>query len=667
MAREMLLRPPRERRRPVLRRKALIVSTLLMIALLGVIAMATVATALSIRRHFEDGRRLLVTAQSALLAGKADRAAADFESARQAFLRAQGEPGNVLLRVEGALPFVGRTPDALVSLSRIGAQVAEGGADVARGVERLPHGLSSLGLVDGRIQLDSLRSLAPYVRRARASLDSAARVTTRLPNSWVIGRVAEARDLVRERLARALPLVRSADALLSSLPRFAGQGRAARYFVAAQNSSELRGTGGLLGNYAILTIREGHISIGRFKDISDLPDLPAAKAPSPSKDFDDLYGPFGGGGFWPNINMTPDAPTAATLIEQMYQRVADQRLDGTIFFDLQGLTDLLRATGPVQSKRLGYTFTAQNVVKYVATAAYLRAPVPRPFSEGPRLVAETVWNRFLSGTDSEKALRALVTAAAKGHLVLHGVDPQVQAAFRLAGVAGDFGGGDTDFFGVAHSNAAANKVDFYLRQELSYQVRLQPNGRAEAVASTTIINRAPVGARPGYVFGPSSKVIINGRHLEPGEDRTWTQFYCAQGCRLARALVEREDTILESHRELGLPVYAGFFEVKPSRSRKVDLSLQLPSAWEGDRTVGSYRLRVQAQPSLATAGTVTIRAPDGMRIVWTSVPMQVESGMATWRGSLEGARDFEVRFQRSWFSRIRTRVWSFLSKPVIHL
>ncbi len=667
MARAALLRPPRARHRPARRRRLLLASAILIFAVLLAMAMVTVATGLSIRRHFEDGRRLLATAQSALLAGDAERAASDFGSARQTFAQAQDEPGNVLLRVEGLLPFLGRTPDALLSLSRIGTQSARAGADVARGMEQLPRGLSSLGLVGGQIQLDSLRSLAPYVRRARLSLDGVAREAARLPDSWVIGPVGEARDLVRERLAQAVPLARSADALLSSLPRFAGEGHEARYFVAAQNSAELRGTGGLIGNYAILTIRDGRISLGPFRDITSLRNVPAQKAPTPSKEFTELYGPFGGGGFWQNLNMTPDAPTAATLIEQLYERVQGEKLDGTIFFDLQGLTDLLRATGPVRSKPLRYTFTPGNVVWYVATAAYATSRVPRAFSEGPRLVADAIWSRFLSATNPEKALRALVGAAVRGHLILHGRDPRLQAALRLAGAAGVFGSHSGDFLGIAHSNAAANKVDFYLRQNVTYDVRLGPDGGAKAEATTTLLNTAPSGAPPSYSLGPFRSLRINGRLLEPGEDRTWTQFYCGSGCRLTKATEDGQHMMLESHSDVGLPVYAGFIDVKPSRSRQVALSLDLPHAWQGDRAAGSYHLRVQGQPALATTVSVTVRAPRGMNVAWTSVPMKVDGSVATWRGPVGGARDFEVRFQRGFFGRVWARVRSFLSKPVIHL
>jgi hypothetical protein len=638
----------------------------LVLVVLGAIAIATIATALSVRRHFDEGRRLLVSAQASLLAGKIDRAVADFDSARRSFRQAEHEPGAVLLRLEGLAPFLGRTPRALVSLSRVGTQVSTAGTDVARALAKLPDGLSSLGLEKGRIPLDSLRSLAPSVHGARAALDVAAGDAARLPDSWVIGPVANARDLVRKRLSEATRLARSADALLTSLPTFAGEGREARYFVAAQNSAELRGTGGLIGNYAILTIRDGLMNLGPFHDVQDLPNLPPDKAPAPSKDFTKLYGAFGGGGFWLNINMTPDAATAGTAIEQLYGRVTGQRLDGTIFFDLAGLSDLLRATGPVKSKLLGFTFTADNVVRYVATAGYLKAPIDHPFEQGPRLVADAVWDRFFFA-EPEKALRALIGAAANGHLVLHGTDPGLETAFRLAGVSGGFGTRTGDFFGVVHSNAAGNKVDFFLRQGLGYDVRLGPNGTAQALATATIRNTVPKGVRPGYAYGPLKGLLVDGRPLEPGEDRTWTQFYCGRGCRLVTSKLDGTNLGLEARREFGLPAYASFLEVKPSQGRRIELGLQLDDAWQGDRAGGTYRLRIQGQPSLPTTATVTIRVPEGMGVAWTSVPMRVEGGVATWRGSLQGSKDLEVRFQRGFFGRVWVRMWSFLSKPVIHL
>jgi hypothetical protein len=639
--------------------------------LLALIALAllSVFPALSLRDRVERGREMLVKAQSALVKGDAKTAVADFAQARAEFDAAAGQSGNVLIRAGGLVPFLGRTPDALLSLAEIGRNVSQAGLEVSRGLESLPLGLSSLGLSDGRIPIGALRSLGPAVHRARSLLDVADAAARRLPDSWLPGPVGDARDVVRAQLVNAVPLARAADALIRELPSLAGADGPKRYFVAAQNTAELRGTGGLIGNYAILTIANGHLSLGPFRDVWDLPTLPAVDAPSAGAEFDRLYGQFGGGGYWLNINMTPDAPTAATLIEGLYPKVTGQHLDGVIFFDLGGLADLLAATGPVRVDALGHTFTTDNVVEYVATAGYLDSHLTDPFKDGPRLVAEAVWKHFLATTEPQSALRALVQAATGGHLIVHSTDPSVQAALRLAGVAGVFGpdGSGADFFGVSLSNAAGNKVDYYLRQNLAYSVTLEPGGTVRADVSALFANTAPAGRQPSYQLGPYPGVKVGGRPLVAGEHLSWAQFLCADGCRLLTSTDGTGAFPLGAFRDAGMPAFAGVLDVKPQRTEALNLSLERPLAWEGDAAAGSYRLMLQGQPALATNATVTIRAPSGTSIVWTSVPMEVHGGMASWQGLLGSKQMFEVRFQKGLVGRAWTRVWGFLSKPVVRL
>jgi hypothetical protein len=624
--------------------------------------------AFAIRRQFEEGRDHLTSAQASLLAGDVDAAAASFATARAAFRDAGSHPLGFLLRLEGHLPFVGRTPDALLSLATIGETIAAAGEGVARDLVALPGGLSSLGLRDGRIPIEELRSLAPSVNKARVALDAAAGLAARLPDTWLLGPVAEARDLVRSRLAEAVSLAGSADSLLASLPAFAGEDAPRRYFVAVQNSAELRGTGGLIGNYSILTLDRGRMSLSPFRDTGSLANLPASAVPSPSPEFTEMYGPFGGAGFWLNLNMTPDAPTAAGMIEALYERVEGIRLNGTIFFDLHGLAQMLEVTGPVRIGPLGVTVDSESVLGYVATAAYLDSTITNPFSRGPRLIADAIWGRFLAGTDSEAGLRSLVEMAARGHLVLHSADSAVQAAFGAAGVAGEFTAGRGDFFGVVLNNAAANKVDYYLRERVRYEVTLGSKGTATATATVVLTNEAPAGQPPSYPLGPSDAARASGLDLVPGENRSWAAAYCPSRCRLASVRLDGGEVILEKHREQGLTAFAGFVNVEPQTSTQLRLALELEDVWEGDRTGGVYRLRLQGQPLATQAmATLVVRAPDGMDVVWTSVPMDVAGGRAAWSGRIGPRDDLVVRFTKPFPARVWTRIWDFLSTPVIRL
>jgi hypothetical protein len=660
----------RWRSRPRVRRLAWWGGGLALAALIGA---ASLAAANEVRRDLNAGRGRLVQAERSLLAGDIDAATRDFTLARRDFARAEHHPANLLLKAEAIVPFAGRTPGAVLSLASIGQELAGDGVQLSRAVAALPQGLSSLGPVNGRIPIETLQSLGPVMHRTLASLVALQRRADRLPDSFVLGQVAQARELVRAKLDQAVPLARSADALLASLPTFAGVDHPRHYFLAAQNTAELRGTGGLIGNYAILTLDDGRMSLGPFRDTGLLRNLPASKAPSPSADFEDLYGPFGGAGFWLNVNMTPDAPTAATMIERLYQQVEGTPVDGAIFFDLQGLSDLLRTTGPVRVPALHTTLTSSSVVPFVSTAAYLEGDVPNAFQEGPRLVAEAVWNRFLAVGDAKATLEALVRSASAGHLMLHATDPSLERAFRLAGVAGAFGpdasatgAADRDFFALVLSNAAGNKVDAYLQQDVRYEVVLDPNGGSSATATVKLTNGAPAGSAPSYALGPYPGLTVDGRALAPGEDRSWAQFYCAGGCDLTGSTQDGKDVGLEAHRELGLPVFASFLDVSPRSSTELRLGLHRQKGWDGDATGGVYRLRLQGQATIRpTTVTLEIHAPPGMQIVWTNVPMTVRGGVATWRGTLGTARDFEVRFHRPFVSRVWTRIRLFLDQPAI--
>jgi hypothetical protein len=649
--------PPRRRR--WLRR-----TIVLAVAGMFVLALASVIPALAMKSDLERGKAELTQGERLLLAGNVDAAASAFGRAQAAFDSARTEPGSFLLRVDGWVPLLGRTPDALRSLTRIGGEISSAGAAVANRVADLPGGLEALGPKDGRLPIETLSSLAPVMDRARADLARAQGEAARLPDSWVLGPVAEARDLLRQKLERAVPLIRAADALVHQLPAFAGLDGPVRYFVAPQNLAEARGTGGLIGNYSILTIDRGRFSFGDFSSVSVLPNLPASEAPAATP----LYDAFGGGGFWLNLNMTPDAPSAASMIESLYQRVEGTRLDGTVFVDLQALAAMLEVTGPVHIKEFDATISAENVVQFVATAKYLDLPWEvtgvRRETLGPRLVAEAVLGRFFSLANGQGAIRTLVSAAANGHILLHSAHKEVQAAFREAGVAGGFvPPAGSDLFGVITDNAAANKVDYYMQRDMRYAVTLGPNGTGTARADVTFRNLAPKTSQASYSLGPNA-----GTGLDPGENRSWTAFYCPASCRLTGATENGSPLELPYYQDLGLSMHARFLQVKAGQAERVGLSLQLGKAWTGDVASGTYELRLQGQPSVrAITATAVIEAPPGMRITWTSVPMRIDGSRATWHGVLLPNQDLTVRFGKPALLGAWSRFWHALGRPAVRI
>ncbi len=650
-------RPPKPRRRRRRRWPRVLLLALGLVVLVGAVS---VAVALGVRSHLERARSDLTVAQDALLGGNVAKARTAFDLASREFRAAGSQHGGFLLRAEQHLPLVDRTPRVLIGLTVIGVEVSDAGAGVAAQLAALPGGLAALGPKDGRLPIEALQRLGPVVHQAAQIIAAAKAKADALPASWVPGPVSAASDAVRSKLDHAAPLALAADALLRELPAFAGQDGVRRYFIAPQNVSESRGTGGLIGNFSILTIDHGRMSFSPTSDISALPDASSPAGLDPSAEFSRIYDTFGGAGFWLNINMTPDAPTASAAVEALYQRDTGSRLDGVILVDLDALSNMLTATGPIPVPRLHTTLTAGNVVGFVAKAAYLNLP-GNAFTLGPRLVAEAVLHRFFTAAPPLKALRALVGAAANGHIMVDPADPRQQAAFRLAGVTGDYRAPATgDFFGAVTSNAAGNKVDYDVDRSIRDEVYLQSNGAAREDTELELVNHVPAGSAGSYVLGP-----YPGSKLGPGVDQLWTAFYCTTYCHLDQALQDGEPLPMGRYQEHGLSLYANFVRIDPQQTRTLALTLDSPNVWQGDRTGGEYHLHVPGQATgHRVAATVVVHAPDGMRVAWTSVPMRVSGDTATWHGLLGVGQDFAVRFHRPFVPRVLERVWQFLSKPI---
>jgi hypothetical protein len=58
---------------------------------------------------------------------------------------------------------------------------------------------------------------------------------------------------------------------------------------------------------------------------------------------------------------------------------------------------------------------------------------------------------------------------------------------------------------------------------------------------------------------------------------------------------------------------------------------------------------------------VTIHAPSGTHVVWTSEPMTIDGDVATWTGTPAAAVDLSVRFEAS----LPLRIVRDLTRPIL--
>ncbi len=642
------LNPPRRRRWPVV--------VLGLAVLLLLVLMAAGVAMLGVRADLDRGQQRLGDARRALASGNLDDAAERFASARSSFDAAADRTDGLPARAGSWIPFLGNNVDAGAALAAAGGEAARAGQLLASAFEALPDGLGSLAPSDGTLPLDTIASLMPPVADASTHADAALQAVEGAPSSFLLGPVAQARFTALDELGDAVRALDAAELLLGELPAFAGGDGPRRYLVASENPAELRGTGGIWGAYAVLTLDEGAPSFSRVQTISGLPDVDGTDVAAPSPDYDRNYAQFGGAGSWQNLNMTPDFPTAARAALGAYEVGTGMRLDGLIAADPFALEAMLRITGPSSLPGTEIQLSADDVVAFTTNEAYSRFEGPTERKELLGTVAIDVFERFLDLEGKGIArIRALAAAMSEGHLKIATNDEAFERALEVAGADGGLrtrtGG---DLLAVHVNNAAGNKIDYYATRSLSHRVELGGDGEAVSTTSITIANGAPASGQPRYVLGP----FVEG--LEAGDQRSLTSLSCHEPCTFVDGAADGRSVTFDTGSERGVPWFRDFATIPAGDEREIVMTTRTTGVWEGNGSGGVYRLSVLGQTTIIpTALHVEIQAPAGTEIVWTSEPMAIDGGTAVWEGEADRRLELEVRFS----APLPLRWWRNVTRP----
>jgi hypothetical protein len=609
--------------------------------ILVAIALATGVSALSARGNLRAGRDAMRQGRAALINGDAEQAEVSFRLARDRFDAVGAGASGLVFKTLRWLPQLGHTPQTTLAVAEAGSGAAEAGMDLAGAVADIPGGLASLSPANGGISLDRLAPLTDAVVRADRTVADALATVQGSPDSLLVAPVRDARTLVEEELDSMHAVLDTGSLLLRGLPEFLGANGEQRYFFAAQDPAELRGTGGVIGAYSILSIDDGRFSFARFRPIQSLPIPPLDEVPPPSEEYARNYGQFRGENrFWLAINLTPDFPTASVAILNSYRVAEDEALDGVIFADPFALRALLQVAGPTEIPELGIKVTAGNVVPLTTNEAFSLFPEPEVRKRVLGSVASDVFDGFVRGPQpSLEDLRILGRALGEGHVLAYSTDPTMEEGLRGTGAGGAFQAPPGDFLSVVENSSGANKVDFYQDRSVSYEVTLGPDGSAHALTDVRFVNHAPTSGQPAYVIGPRPGIS------KVGESGQLVNVYCGPGCTLEQAHRDGSRIALWSGSELGHPFYQDYFRTPSGETSDLSLALFLPTAWERVGQEGIYRLTVLSQPSVRpTTLRIVVDVPSGTHITSTSPSVHVDGDSAVWEGTPTRRMQLEVTF-----------------------
>jgi hypothetical protein len=624
-------------RRPsarVLRRGLLVLLGLAVVCLLWALRSALVARSelTAVRKDLTALREHPPEDRSGLPA----RLSRDRDKARHA-AAVLGQPGPWVV---AHLPVVGRSLDA----ERRVAQAADAAVAAAIDIEAVTRDLGTAGKVD----LGALRHAAT-VLQARA--ERLVRPTQRLrdaPTSWMPGFVSrsvrQAQDElggVDEQLVRAAAAARALHGVL-------GGAGGRRVLVVLENNAELRGTGGLVSTFALGTIADGRLQLQPFRDVREVAAEVdrATVLPSPA-DYAAHYGPYRANTtIWRNITMTPDVPTAASVLAAASARTTGVRPDVVLLLDVPGIAQIVDATSPITVD--GKVLTGPELIRTLLVDAYVGAEGTAAQNERRQReerAADAALRDLTNAPASLSLAKALAEAVSGRHLALWSARPTEQHDLELARAAGSVDpGGDDLLLAVANnlgdSPGFGNKLDYYVARRAAVTVEVNRD-RARVTQTLTLANQSPTGLS-SYVEGLR----------RPGRILELLQLAIAADAKLVSFTSGGVGAVADQWREDG--------------SRRLVFLADLARGQVGSWTLtydvplrdGRYRMRLLPQ-GLARPATldVDVRAQDGVTLT-TRGPL---GHTAEWDSSLE--LDVQVD-QPGWLQRTRDRLRRFWNEPV---
>ena len=297
-------------------------------------------------------------------------------------------------------------------------------------------------------------------------------------------------------------------------PELAGFDRPKRYMISFQNSAEARGTGGILGAYAIVEINRGKLEVIKASSNVGLQHLTTL----PIKHSDEYFELYGNNpGIWQNANLSPHFPYGAMNYLELWRLQTGEILDGFIATDPIALSYFLKAIGTVTLPD-GLQIDSENVVEETLKTAYKRYEEDNMArKEFLVTIMKSTFSQLLAREFSVRKMpKALSQSILENRLLLYTTSKDTQAENEETRLAGSLNKTSDNQYRVVIQNTDASKLDYYLDREVDIETLTcapSPTTQVTVYLKNRVVNAQDL---PPYVLTRADKgkpkELVTGQH-----------------------------------------------------------------------------------------------------------------------------------------------------------
>ncbi len=516
----------------------------------------------------------------------------------------------------------------LIAAAELTGKAAEGTLDVAQNALRGPDKVIAKDPTDekggSQIRIDRIREIADTISGVRRAVDGLRRELEAVKLSNLPQRARRAITQGIDKALKTDELLADAEAGFKILPSFLGENETRNYVFGMQNSAEMRGPGGALLQYALLSIKDGKPELVPTTTIYEIDknretlDIPLPEDAWYVRAIEDAQR-FG------NANWSPDWPLSAqlTIAYAKASKPTFPDVDGVIAVDPILMQKLMPGVGHFETTDKNVYVSANRIVHFLLYKAYASYPIPKVRRNHLRAVVDDFFVHLLKPNHPTEVVDAFGSALREKHMQVYLFDPAEQRFIERMNWDGAIEQKEPgDYLYVVEQNVGGNKLDYFTHHTNS--VNVQFDGDDAAVTTEVAIQNKVFFPQPLYPMGDTGREAeTNGHHFP------MMNVYVPTDAQLRLAEVDGQridsppgaatwpspDQPAEHH-EKGKKVWTATMDIPPGDTGTFRLGYVTPGAVVEEAGRKVYRLTVQRQPRVRPELLVVrVTLPEGARDV----------------------------------------------------
>ena len=308
------------------------------------------------------------------------------------------------------------------------------------------------------------------------------------------------------------PIQPEITAAIKASPYLLGVEKPRSFLIAFQNSAEARGTGGILGAFAIVKFDKGAMTVVKTGSNAILQSLEEIPIKMP-KEYTDLY--RSDPAIWQNSNISPHFPYGANIWQALWKNQTGEQLDGVIAIDPTTISHILNSTKPIAMKN-GVTITADNVVQLTLKDAYKTYEKDNDARKQFLVdIMNNVFTQFTTqGFSKISMAHGIKDSIRENRILIYSNSDSYETYLAKTRLGGYLHEEPNNEYRVVIQNIDASKMDYYLQKKVL--LTCDKSSTSVNITTTNTVDATAAHDLPAYVLTRADKTApknkISGQH-----------------------------------------------------------------------------------------------------------------------------------------------------------